>query len=148
MRSATEIAIGVAGVAAAIALLRPRVANSSIWRATVTPLASIIGSGFLILGPILVENFGSWAALAMALLCFAGYAFGAAIRFNIAHIDGPHADDWWVDAGEQLASWALAFAYIISVAYYLNLFGAFAARIFPRDAGAVARGRSRLRSMR
>lgn len=36
---------------AAAVLFRPAVANNPIWRATVTPLASIIGSGFLVLAP-------------------------------------------------------------------------------------------------
>ena len=33
---------------------------------------------------------------------------------------------WSATRLESAASWALAFAYIISVTYYLNLFGAFA----------------------
>ena len=36
-------------------LLLPRLRTWSGWRATVTPLASIIGSGFLVLGPIPVS---------------------------------------------------------------------------------------------
>ncbi len=37
----------------------------------------------------------------------------------------------WDNPLEKIASWALAFAYIISVAYYLNLFGAFGVRLLP-----------------
>lgn len=110
-----------------IILFLPKLAKNTLWRATITPLASIIGSGFLILGPILVHNFGAYAPLAMLLLCFIGFAFGHAIRFNI------NARDINLSLGkftkvETIASWVLAFAYIISVAYYLNLFGAFAHR--------------------
>lgn len=43
---------GVA-LAVVVALFLPRVRNAILWRATVTPLASIIGSGFLISGPLL-----------------------------------------------------------------------------------------------
>lgn len=68
-------------------LLLPRVANARRWRAATTPLASIIGSGFLVLGPILDASYGAWAPAVMALLCLVAYLFGSAIRFNIATID-------------------------------------------------------------
>ena len=125
-----ESAIVIVGCGTALLLFWPRLANSTMWRATVTPLASIIGSGFLILGPILVDAFGSYAVLAMALLCSAGYGFGTAIRFNIARLACNHPETSWLYKGERAASWILAFAYVISVAYYLNLLGAFTARLF------------------
>lgn len=68
-------------------LIWPGVANSVIWRATITPLASIIGSGFLILGPILDVSYGGFAPLVMVGLCVVAYLFGSAIRFNIAIIE-------------------------------------------------------------
>ena len=39
-------------------LIRKKVINSELWGATVTPLASIIGSGFLIVAPLLHSVFG------------------------------------------------------------------------------------------
>lgn len=114
-------------VGAGALLLYPRLANAPLWRAAITPLASIIGSGFLVLGPILDTSFGRYAPLIMALLCLVAYAFGAAIRFNITRLDtatAPRSNS--EEHLETLASWALAFAYVISVAYYLNLLGAFA----------------------
>ncbi|QGX99626.1 hypothetical protein EI983_15675 [Roseovarius faecimaris] len=112
---------------AGVLLIHPRLSRATHWRATVTPLASIIGSGFLVLGPILHGAYGTWAPLGMVALCLLAYAFGAAIRFNIRYLDAqalpPSRLDGW---GEMLADWVLAFAYVISVAYYLNLFGAFA----------------------
>ncbi len=107
-------------------LLLPGLARARLWRATITPLASIIGSGFLVIGPILHGAYGYLAPLVMAVLCGIAYLFGVAIRYNIAQIDQPlgtrsHAEQRL----ENLASWALVFAYVISVAYYLNLFGEF-----------------------
>ena len=134
-----DIAMGVAGLSVGALLLWPRLINAPLWRATITPLASIIGSGFLILGPILTDRFGSWGVLAMGLLCFAGYAFGSAIRYNIRRLEEPDHDGPFVDGMERVASWALALAYLISVAYYLNLFGAFAARIFGGESGFLGR---------
>lgn len=127
---AIDIAMALAGLSVGALLFWPRLARARLWRATITPLASIIGSGFLILGPILTDNFGTWGILAMAVLCLAGYLFGAAIRYNIERIEEPDADTALAGTLERASSWALAFAYVISVAYYLNLFGAFAARIF------------------
>ena len=120
-------------------LFWPRVAKAPMWRATVTPLASIIGSGFLILGPVMLVNFGSWGPLAMLVLCALGYAFGSAMRFNIHYLgDEPQRRGTPLqDFGEQASSWVLAFAYFISVAYYLNLFGAFAARIIDVRGGTL-----------
>lgn len=120
-----DIVVLIAVVAAAAGLASPFMRRWRLWRAAVTPLASIIGSGFLVLGPILDDAYGAWAPLAMAALCLLAWAFGAAIRANIATIDagGPRPP---LERGlEAAASWALAFAYVVSVAYYLNLFGAF-----------------------
>lgn len=116
--------------ATAALLLWPPLARAPLWRAAITPLASIIGSGFLVLGPILNASFGALAVPAMALLCAAAYAFGSAIRYNIAriarseHASRPRSRN--EHALEAISSWALAAAYIISVAYYLNLLGSFA----------------------
>ena len=49
----------------AILSFQPRLMAAPGWRATVTPLASIIGSGFLVAGPILAHAVGPWAWLAM-----------------------------------------------------------------------------------
>ena len=81
-------ALILATVAATLALaFFPRVLHARTWRATVTPLASIIGSGFLVLGPLLEHAYGGYAPLVMAWLCLVAWAFGAAIRFNIARED-------------------------------------------------------------
>lgn len=106
-------------------LIWPRVANSTIWRATITPLASIIGSGFLVLGPILDVSYGGYAPLVMIGLCAVAYLFGSAIRFNIQDIEMHPASSTLLVGLETAASVVLAFAFIVSVAYYLNLFGAF-----------------------
>jgi hypothetical protein len=108
-------------------LLYPRLAKATLWRAAITPLASIIGSGFLVLGPILNASFGQYAHFVMVALCLVAYAFGAAIRFNIARLaEHGIARSKNEQRLETISSWVLAFAYIISVAYYLNLLGAFA----------------------
>lgn len=128
------LTVAVAG----ILLWSPGVRGAMLWRAMTTPLASIIGSGFLVLGPILVRAYGAFAPLVMAALCGAAYAFGAAIRYTMTKIDRAGGAE---PGGrlETLASWSLGLAYIVSVAYYLNLFGAFGVSLTPFDARLGAR---------
>lgn len=114
-------------------LFQPRVLQSQLWRATVTPLASIIGSGFLIIGPILERDFGYAGIIVLVGLCGIAYGIGAAIRFNILEYDRAANDSIpaTIRKLETASSWALMFAYVVSVSYYLNLFGAFAVDLTP-----------------
>lgn len=126
------LAIGATILVAAF-LTFSRFARSMTWRATVTPLASIIGSGFLICGPLLAKEFGSGAIVAMALLLAIAYAAGAVIRFNIIHIENIaptlrlHDPMAW---GMRAAQTMLAIAYAVSVAYYLKLLAEFTMKPF------------------
>jgi hypothetical protein len=107
------------------------VEKSSWWSATVIPLASIIGSGFLVIAPILQMSVGRYAVAAMLFLVLLAYAVGGAIRFNIRYVEPRlaagtlHAS---ARAMEDLSRLALAFAYVVSVTYYLALFGDFLLR--------------------
>ncbi|MCK5746023.1 hypothetical protein [Oricola sp.] len=135
-----NVAIFAGVLATAAILLSPRLSRLPLWRAVITPLASIIGSGFLILGPLLDDAYGYLAPAVMAALCLAAFAFGWAVRYNIANISDDtdtrgHAENHL----ETASSWALAFAYIVSVAYYLNLFGAFGVSLTPFDDPFYAR---------
>ena len=85
------------------------------------------------LGPILGSAFGAYAPLVMLMLCAVAYAFGSAIRFNIASIEKHPDRHPFESALETGASWILAFAYVISVAYYLNLLGLFGVSLTPLD---------------
>lgn len=124
----TDVMIIGAAFVVALLLVWPRVRRNVTWRATTTPLASIIGSGFLVLGPLLNDSFGAAAPLVMLALCAAAYVFGAAVRRNMRAMDrGFGLAETRIDT---LSSWVLAFAYVVSVAYYLNLFGAFGLSLF------------------
>lgn len=127
-------AILLVTVAVAILLIHPKLTKAPLWLATITPLASIIGSGFLVLGPILEDSYGVIAPAVMLALCAGAYLFGATIRFNMAMIDRDAGHRHPAESRlETLSSWSLDFAYIISVAYYLNLFGAFGVSLTPVD---------------
>ena len=77
------VAISVATLAL---FMLARVRNNVFWRATVTPLASIIGSGFLVVAPLLGSVAGSWSVVAMAGIVLVAYAIGGVLRFNILKI--------------------------------------------------------------
>jgi hypothetical protein len=79
-----SLAIIAASLASGLWLFRAPVTSSRTWNAMITPLASIIGSGFLVLGPVLNMSYGDHSPLAMAGLCAGAYLFGSAVRFNIA----------------------------------------------------------------
>ena len=135
-----NILIVLSVIATGVVLFAPRLSKAPVWRATVTPLASIIGSGFLVLAPILVSDYGYVAPAIMAGLCLGAYLFGSAIRFNIFHrnVEEPVQNDG-IDRLELAASWALVFAFTISVGYYLNLFGAFGVSLTSFDSSANAK---------
>ena len=122
----------IVGAAAMALLVRPRVVRSPFWRATATPLASIIGSGFLVSAPLLRELVGYYAPVGIAALLALSYLIGAAIRENIAHVE-PLLEDGKKNRAivqiEHLSSVTLAFAYFVSVAYYLVLFASFLLKI-------------------
>lgn len=131
------IAVAVAIVATA-ALTFARFARTDAWHATVTPLASIIGSGFLICGPLLAKEFGGAALLAMAALLAIAYAAGWAIRFNIAAVEPYLAQARFNDRiawTARIAQGVLAIAYAISVAYYLKLLAEFGLKPFDLPPG-------------
>ncbi|MEI2387161.1 hypothetical protein [Breoghania sp. JC706] len=129
--------IGAAAIAVTLVtgtfLALPRVIGSDRWRAIATPLASIIGSGFLVTVPILRDLSGAWAILPMAGLLILAYLIGSAIRHNIRHVE-PIFEDHTAPLGlsslERLSHLVLAFAYFVSVTYYLVLFASFALKPF------------------
>ncbi|WP_267395774.1 MULTISPECIES: hypothetical protein [unclassified Sphingomonas] len=139
------IVIAVLAAVAVTALLTfGGFARTDTWRATVTPLASIIGSGFLICGPLLAREFGAAAILAMAALLALAYAVGAVVRFNIVHVEdiapklSLHDPMAWA---MRLAQVMLAIAYAVSVAYYLKLLAEFTMKplaIAPERHGLIA----------
>ncbi|MEG6508140.1 hypothetical protein V6C03_04070 [Methyloligella sp. 2.7D] len=129
--TATNICLVLVALLCTGIFFNPKLLKSQNWQATVTPLASIIGSGFLVAGPILGHAAGELAWVAMLGLCGAGYLFGAAIRHNILHVEPELADKprASVQVLERASELALLLAYFVSVTYYLNLFAAFALRI-------------------
>ena len=95
--------------------------------ATTTPLASIFGSGFLVIVPILAGAVGPYSVLAMVCVCALAYAVGSVIRFNIRHAEPVLADQPGEAtlALERSSDLALVIAYVVSVCLYLHILAAF-----------------------
>lgn len=109
-------------------LFSPKIRKNMFWQAVVTPLASIIGSGFLIVAPVMGQVAGSYAPAAMLAIVVFAYFVGAVIRFNILHtepllISGKTSR--FHRYTEQASDVAVFIAYLISVAFYLRIMSAF-----------------------
>ena len=109
-------------------MLNPRLTKSKSWQATLTPLSSIIGSGFLIIAPLLASVVGAYSPLAVTGIVVLAYAIGGVIRFNITHAEPllhnkkAHPVIYKIDL---FANTALSFAYVTAVAFYLSLLSSF-----------------------
>src|SRR6185369_12251223 len=100
--------------------------RSHLRHARATPLASIFGSGFLVIVPILNAAVGPYSVVAMAGVCALAYAMGSVIRFNIRHaeplLESPTPSPRLLRY-ERTAN--LALAYAISVCLYIHILAAF-----------------------
>ena len=106
----------------------PRVTGSRAWQATLTPLSSIIGSGFLIIAPLLASVVGVYSPVAVTGIVLLAYAIGSVMRFNIMYAEPllherrAHPSIYRIDL---VANAALSFAYVTAVAFYLSLLSSF-----------------------
>ena len=107
-----------------------RLVHSEGWKATVTPLASIMGSGFLVVAPLLAQTVGNFAVFCMAILLVLAYAVGSAIRFNIRYFEPIEHQKGPAQTVSFVSRIVLACAYFISVTYYLQLLSAFLLKAF------------------
>ncbi len=112
-----------------IGLLRPTFLRNRTWRATVTPLASIIGSGFLVIAPLLHGLAGRWSLLAIGALVLIAFSVGGVIRANIRYETVVQADPL-AHRIDRASSFLLGIAYVISVAFYVALLAAFSLNAF------------------
>ncbi len=123
------IAVSLAGSS-----LAPKARNNAWWQATVTPLASIIGSGFLVVAPLLAAVAGSLAVVAMLIIVLLAFAIGHVIRFNIRNSEKlevtPNGSRKLLFA-VRISNVSLSVAYVISVAFYIRLLASFALSMTP-----------------
>ncbi len=95
-----------------------------VLRATVTPLASILGSGLLIIVPVLETTLGGAAVLGAVGVTVLAWLVGSAIRHNVATVE-PLAGLGQLDTVtarlDRISDGVIVVAYVISVALYLRI---------------------------
>ena len=118
----------VSCLALGFVLMRSRLLKSELWQATLTPLSSIIGSGFLIMAPLLASIVGIRSPVAILVIVAVAYAIGHVIRFNILHVEPRIASGQLSRHSQEieyLSCIALVLAYVVAVAFYLSLLSDF-----------------------
>ena len=99
-----------------------------LFKATATPLASIFGSGFLVIVPILASSTGKFSLIAVTAISAVAFAIGMVIRYNIANAE-PALDSGKARRStlimDRISDIALVPAYVISVCLYLRILSAF-----------------------
>jgi hypothetical protein len=111
-----------------LCMFHPRLIKSESWQATLTPLSSIIGSGFLVIAPLLASVVGNYSLLAVAGIVVLAYSIGGVIRFNIVHAEPFLHDNKSHPAIckiDLFANIMLSLAYVTAVAFYLSLLSSF-----------------------
>ena len=97
------------------------------FKAVSTPLASIFGSGFLVIVPVLAGAVGDLAPYAMLFVCVLAWCVGSTIRHNIMQVEPVLASNppEATLSLERCADFALVLAYIVSVCLYIHILSAF-----------------------
>ena len=92
-----------------------------------TPLASIFGSGFLVIVPVLAQAVGQYMVYAMIAVTLLAYLVGSVIRHNIRVAEPVLAEgsDTFASMLEKLSDAAIVIAYIISITLYLHILASF-----------------------
>ncbi len=97
-------------------------------KGTTTPLASIFGSGFLVIVSVLAGVVGSYSIIAVACICLLAYMIGGVIRFNIVHAEPALHNETLGRTAltfEILSNIALIPAYVISITLYLRILSSY-----------------------
>lgn len=100
-----------------------------------TPLASIFGSGFLVVVPILASAVGPYAIIAMVAVAFIAFQVGSIVRHNILCAEPVllKGDKRFTVITEQLSDLALVAAYVVSVCLYIHILSTFVLANFGSD---------------
>lgn len=116
--------------------------RGDVLRTAVTPLASIFGSGFLIIVPILERSLGALAVVGITAVCGLAWLIGMAIRHNVAEAERRERDgtkDGVTEKLERLSDVVIVVAYVISVALYLRILAQFVVGYVSSGSGAAER---------
>jgi hypothetical protein len=108
--------------------------------ATVTPLASILGSGLLIIVPVLETTLGAWSVVGVTAICVVAWLIGTVIRHNVIvveQLERAGTLDAWTGRLGRLADGVIVIAYVISVALYLRIMAQYLVGFFTSAGSAL-----------
>ncbi|GAB3125994.1 hypothetical protein [Glaciibacter psychrotolerans] len=108
--------------------------------AAVTPLASILGSGLLIIAPILERALGVFAVLGAIGICAFAWLVGTVIRHNVTVVGQQKADGTLNQTTARigrLGDGVIVCAYVISVALYLRIMAQYLVGYFIPTGSAI-----------
>lgn len=109
-------------------LFSKKMRSSISWRAMSTPLSSIIGSGFIIIAPLLWVLVGKWSLLFLFGIIFLSYQIGDVMRFNIINSEPliqSEKLDTTLKTFNKMSYFSLGIAYLVSIAFYVHILSAF-----------------------
>ena len=117
--------------------------RKNVLLATVTPLASILGSGLLIIVPVLEGTLGALSVVGAVAVCAVAWLAGTAVRHCVRVVE-PLADSGDLDDTtrrlDRLGDVVIVVAYVISVALYLRIMAQYVVGYFtPGGAPAAER---------
>lgn len=114
---------------------RPPSGSGRIIPALSTPLASIFGSGFLVIVPVLASGVGPYAPFAMLAVSIVAFQVGGIVRHNIRCAEPALAagDRRLPVALERLSDAALVLAYLVAICLYVHILSAFVLGAFEMD---------------
>jgi hypothetical protein len=98
--------------------------RSTLVEAAVTPLASILGSGLLIIVPVLERTLGALSVFGAIGICAVAWVVGTVIRHNVRVVEPRQSAGTLDRMTERLDRWGdavIVVAYVISVALYLRI---------------------------
>ena len=109
--------------------------QSGIVAAMSTPLASIFGSGFLVVVPVLASAVGPYAIIAIVVVALVAHQVGAIVRHNILCAEPVLAagNNRLTTLFERISDIALIGAYVVSICLYIHILAAFVLGWFGLD---------------
>lgn len=128
-----EIATAIGLMSVLFLLFNKKLHNNLYWKAMSIPLSSIIGSGFIILSPLLWMLVGKWSIFVLIGIIILSYQIGDVLRFNIQHVEPMAAQKDTPLFFRGLASvsyFSLGLSYLVSIAFYIHLLSAFSLSLF------------------
>jgi hypothetical protein len=92
-----------------------------------TPLASIFGSGFLVVVPVLASAVGPYAIVAIVVVALVAHQVGAIVRHNIMCAEPvlSAGSNRLTVFAERVSDFALVGAYVISICLYVHILSSF-----------------------